>query len=116
MLHFLLPEARVNPDRAKRQPGTFADTGIPLLVEEACRRGLNKKRCRAYLIGGASVAKGEGMEVGKRNTLAARRVLWQHGIFVKKESVGGTEPRTVKFSVESGHTQVSSGRDVLEEL
>ena len=39
MLHFLLPESRVNPDRAKSQPGTFADTGIPRLIQEAMQRG-----------------------------------------------------------------------------
>jgi chemotaxis protein CheD len=116
MLHFLLPEAKVNPERAKRQPGCFADTGIPLMVEAACRQGLNRKRCRAFLVGGASVGTGGGMDVGKRNTLAARRLLWQQGLFVHKESIGGTAARTVTFSVADGHIQVTSGRELLEEL
>lgn len=112
MLHFLLPESRVNPDRAKRQPATFADTGIPMLIEAAVQKGLNKKRCRAHLFGGAAVgAQSGGLDVGKRNGLAARRILWQQGIFIDSEALGGSEPRTVNFSVGDGRIQVSHGRD-----
>lgn len=116
MLHFLLPESRVNPDRAKKQPGTFADTGIPLLIQEAMQRGLNKKRCRAHLFGGAAVGAQGGLDVGKRNSLAARRLLWQHGIFIHAEALGGTDPRTVNFSVADGTYQVSCGRELVQEL
>ena len=116
MLHFLLPESRVNPDRAKKQPGTFADTGIPLLIQEAMQRGLNKKRCRAHLFGGAAVGAQGGLDVGKRNALAARRLLWQHGIFIHAEALGGTDPRTVNFSVADGTYQVSCGRELVQEL
>ncbi len=116
MLHFLLPESRVNPDRAKKQPGTFADTGIPLLIQEAIQRGLNKKRCRAHLFGGAAVGAQGGLDVGTRNALAARRLLWQHGIFIHAEALGGTDPRTVNFSIADGHYQVSCGRELVQEL
>jgi chemotaxis protein CheD len=116
MLHFLLPESRVNPERAKKQPGTFADTGIPLLIKEAIERGLNKKRCRAHLFGGAAVGAQGGLDVGKRNALAARRLLWQHGIFIHAEALGGTDPRTVNFSVADGTYQVSCGRELVQEL
>ena len=116
MLHFLLPESRVNPDRARTQPGTFADTGIPLLIAEAMRHGLNKKRCRAHLFGAASVGVQGGLDIGKRNALAARRLLWQQGIFVHAEALGGTEPRTVNFSVADGQFQVTHGRERVQEL
>ena len=79
MLHFLLPESRVNPERARKQPSTFADTGIPLLIAQAVEQGLNKKRCRAHLF-------------------------------------GGTEPRTVNFSVADGQFQVTHGRERVQEL
>ena len=116
MLHFLLPESRVNPDRAKKQPATFADTGIPLLIQQAMERGLNKKRCRAHLFGGAALGTQGGLDVGKRNALAARRLLWQHGIFIHGEALGGTDPRTVNFSVADGHYQVICGRELVQEL
>ena len=35
MLHFLLPDARINAQRARMQPAAFADLGIPLLFHTA---------------------------------------------------------------------------------
>jgi chemotaxis protein CheD len=113
MLHFLLPESRVNPERARRQPATFADTGIPMLIAEAVQKGLHKKRCKAHLLGGAAVGAHGGLDVGRRNALAARRILWQQGIFIDSEALGGSEPRTVNFSVGDGRIRVSHGRDVI---
>ncbi len=55
MLHFLLPEAKINAERARQQPGAFADTGIPLLFQAAYRAGLYKKRAQVKLVGGAEV-------------------------------------------------------------
>jgi len=115
MLHFLLPEAKLNPERAQRQPAAFADTGIPLLFNGAYARGLSKRRCRVYLLGGANVG-GGGLDIGRRNTLAARRVLWQNGVFVHGEALGGTTVRTVTMSVIDGSVQVSCGRTVIQEL
>jgi chemotaxis protein CheD len=112
MLHFLLPESRVNPERATRQPAAFADTGIPMLIAEAMRKGLRKKRCKAHLLGGAAVGTPGGLDVGRRNALAARRILWQQGIFIDSEALGGSEPRTVNFSIGDGQIQVSHGRDL----
>ena len=42
MLHFLLPDSKLNAERAARQPGTFADTGIPLLFQAAYKAGAVK--------------------------------------------------------------------------
>ncbi len=46
LLHFLLPEASLNMERARKQPATFADSGIALLFQTAYTRGVDKKRCR----------------------------------------------------------------------
>ena len=50
MLHFLLPESKLNAERAARQPGTFADTGIPLLFQAAYKAGAVKARLRAETV------------------------------------------------------------------
>ena len=36
MLHFLLPDSKLNADRARTQPAAFADTGIAMLFHAAC--------------------------------------------------------------------------------
>ena len=35
LLHFMLPESSLNPDRAGQNPFVFADTGIPMLFHAA---------------------------------------------------------------------------------
>ena len=46
---------------------------------------------------------GEGVfNIGKRNLLAARKILWQNGVIVRSEAVGGVVSRTVKLEVGSG--------------
>jgi chemotaxis protein CheD len=117
MLHFLLPEAKLNPERAARQPATFADTGIPLLFQAAYRAGAVKSRLRVQLLGGAAITGGPGgLDVGRRNGLIAKKLLWQNGVLVKGESLGGTDSRTVSLSAAEGRVRVTRGREVVEEL
>lgn len=118
LLHLLLPDSRINPERARQQPAAFADTGIPLLFHTAYAQGLDKKRCRVRLIGGASVAGLPATEaaVGKRNVLAARSLLWKNGVLIEKEVVGGSEARTVTLNVSDGKIRIGSSTRATEEL
>jgi chemotaxis protein CheD len=110
MLHFLLPEARINPERAATHPAVFADTGIPLLFQKAYRHGLVKQRAIVKLVGGADMApSGVAFNTGRRNLLAARSLLWRNGVFIAAEDVGGTDARTVHLSVGDGRLQIFSG-------
>jgi chemotaxis protein CheD len=116
MLHFLLPESGINPQRAGEHPGVFADTGIPLLFQTAYSYGLVKQRAIVKLVGGAEMpqtARG-WFNTGHRNLLAARQMLWRNGVFVAAEDVGGTGARTVHLSVGNGRLQVFSGRSHKE--
>jgi chemotaxis protein CheD len=119
LLHFLLPDSRVNPERAAQQPAAFADTGIPLLFKAAYALGLEKVRCRVSLVGGAEVTAFAGagsLNVGKRNLLAARSILWKNGVLVEGEATGGTTPRSVVLTVAGGRIEVSSGRQIVAVL
>ena len=116
LLHFLLPDSRVNPVRALEQPASFADTGIPLLFQTAYRLGLDKRRCRVQLVGGAETNGGgrDSFNVGKRNVLAARNLLWRSGLMIQAEATGGTVPRTVSIAIDTGRVAVATGREVAE--
>jgi chemotaxis protein CheD len=116
MLHFLLPESRINPARAAERPAAFADTGIPLLFQTAYRHGLIKGRAIVKLVGGAEMppTTGNGFNTGRRNLLAARELLWRNGVFVTAEEVGGTGARTVHMSVDDGRLRIFSGRSNKE--
>jgi len=119
LLHFLLPDAAVNPDRARTQPAAFANTGIPLFFQAAYALGLEKKRCRVRLVGGAEISGLGGansLNVGKRNLLAARNILWRNGVLIESEATGGGIPRSVALRVADGKIDVTSGRDLIHEL
>ena len=117
MLHFLLPEANLNPDRSARQPATFGDTGIPLLFQAAYRAGAVKSRLRVHLLGGAAIAAGPGgLDVGRRNGLIAKQLLWKNGVLVTGEALGGTDSRTVSLYAADGRLVVTRGREVVQEL
>lgn len=112
LLHFLLPDSRINMARAEAQPGAFADTGIPILFQTAYRLGVQKDRCLVRLVGGADVSRTGAnglLNVGKRNVLAARNLLWRNGVLVHRDLVGGSDARTVTMSVGEGWLRVSGG-------
>jgi chemotaxis protein CheD len=122
ILHFMLPDARLSAERARLQPAAFADTGITLLFRAAYELGAQKKRCIVRLAGGAELAAGrpEGsgsiFDVGRRNVLAARGVLWRNGILVNGEMVGGTAARTITMAVADGRVVIKSDGQVVAEL
>lgn len=111
MLHFLLPAANINPERARQQPAVFADTGIPLLFQTAYEYGLTKRRSIVKLVGGADMAQttGPAFNTGRRNALAAKNLLWRNGVFVSGQEVGGTDARTVHLAVADGRLQIFNG-------
>lgn len=119
MLHFLLPDSRINPVRAQQQPATFADLGVPILFQAAYKIGAVKQRCVVKLIGGADVTgvQGQGsLEIGRRNQIAAKNLLWRNGVLVKAERLGGCEPRNVMLSVADGTLRITSGNQLVAEL
>jgi chemotaxis protein CheD len=121
LLHFLLPDSSLNLARAQQEPAVFADTGISLLFHAAYGLGAQKKRCKVLLVGGADIGgHGDGgtdgvFNVGRRNVLAARGVLWRNGVLVEGEDIGGTAPRTLTLGVADGRVTVKTdGRVVAE--
>ena len=119
LIHVLLPDSRINPERALAQPAAFADTGIPLLFRTAYDYGVRKPRVLVRLVGGADVTGiGHGGDgpVGTRNVLAVRALLWKNGVTVQREAVGGTDARTVALEVGDGRIHVRHGRDTVQVL
>jgi chemotaxis protein CheD len=81
----------------------FADTGVPLLFRRAYEYGAEKRRLVVRVAGGAQVMDREGVfNIGKRNYLALRKILWKAGVLVQAEDVGGNASRTVRLEVGSG--------------
>ena len=115
LLHFQLPTSTMDAERAKRQPMMFADSGLESLINEMVARGANKKRLKVKLAGGAKMFEDSStFDIGKRNHTAIRKALWQHGLFVDAEDVGGSTPRTVYVNVTDGKVTLKKGGQTAE--
>ncbi len=109
LLHYLLPDSRQDHQRAAEQPSMYADTGIPHLIRSMERLGANRKQIRVRLAGGAQMVSDTAqLAVGKRNQLAARKLLWQMGVLVEMEAVGGTASRNLGLKVGTGEFWVQT--------
>jgi chemotaxis protein CheD len=109
MLHYQLPSSTLETDRAKEKPFMFADTGMKILMKKLAAMGANKKRMQVKMAGGAAMDTGpQGFDIGKRNHLAIRKILWQNGMFVDGEDVGGTSPRNMYMNMADGSVMIKS--------
>ncbi len=110
MLHFMLPDSGIDPARSKENPYMFADTGIPKLLEAVCGQGANRRRLVAHAAGGASLMDPQAIfDIGKRNTLALRKILWKAGILLAGEAVGGGNSRTIRLEIATGRLWLQEG-------
>lgn len=109
MLHYQLPSSKMDEERARSKPLMFADTGMSLLLNKLTSMGANKKRMHVRLAGGAAMATGpQGFDIGKRNYLAIRKVLWSNGMFINAEDVGGSAARNLYMDMADGTVTVRS--------
>lgn len=102
LLHFMLPDSTIDPAKAKQNPFMFADTGVPLLFHGAYARGADKKRLIVTAAGGAQVLSSELFQIGKRNQLALKKILWRAGVLLHAEDLGGDVSRTVRMENGTG--------------
>jgi len=111
MAHVALPDSSINKAKATEKPGYFADTAIPALLELMSKHGCDKrgKGMVVKLCGGANVMDtNDTFQIGKRNALAIKKVLWSFGMGAVAEDLGGNFSRTVSISVSAGQITLSS--------
>lgn len=103
LLHALLPDSSINPERARGNPFTFVDTGLPALFHAVYALGGVKWRLIVKLAGGAEVFEGNKLfGIGRRNIEAAESILCRNGVVVQGRDVGGKEIRTFRMEMASG--------------
>lgn len=109
ILHYMLPLSTLDPEKARRNPLMFGDSGIPALFQEAYRLGARKERLRIVMAGGANVIAGNhSFDIGNRNIVIARKLFWKNNLLIAAEHVAGNMPRTLFLEVGSGRTWFSS--------
>jgi chemotaxis protein CheD len=114
MLHFQLPSAALSPDRAKESPGTFADTGIPLLFERMYMLGAKKRDIVVKVAGGGSFhGETDTFDIGRRNYTMMRKIFWKNQVLIAAEDIGGNRSRTARLFVDTGQVTIQSGSEVV---
>ena len=109
MLHLLLPSQRFAPRRGPANPAMCADTGIHALFHQLYELGCAKSDLVVKLAGGAHpLDQSDAENMGRRNYLAVRQILWRNGVLIAAESVGGKLYRSVRLSVGTGEFLVTT--------
>jgi len=109
LLHYMLPDSKLDREKAEDRPFVFADTGIPLLFQWAYQHGAVKSRLVVMAVGGAQMLDDNGVfNIGKLNQTAMRKIFWQAGVLVQREEVGGTLSRTVSIEIDTGRVLLRS--------
>jgi chemotaxis protein CheD len=103
MLHLMLPDSSIDGAQGSTRPYMFADTGLPLLFRRTYELGAEKRRMLVRLAGGAQVMDEHGVfDIGRRNQVATRKILWKAGVMIQAEELGGSTSRTIRLEVATG--------------
>lgn len=109
LLHIMLPDSAISPDKSITQPAMFADTGLPLLFRSLHGLKGERARLRLFVAGGASVLCDSGVfKIGERNVKTTLGWLSANGFSVRASAVGGTINRTVHIEVGTGNIELKT--------
>ncbi len=112
MLHYMLPESSLDPEKAKKNPCMFADTGITHLFKSSYQLGAKKENIKVKIVGGAQMLDPNGLfNIGKRNYLAMRKIFWKNNVAIAAEHVGGEVNRTVRLEMDTGRVILKVGTE-----
>lgn len=114
MVHIMLPDStkiRQNQNLLK-----FADTGIEALVEALEKAGLQRKKLKAKIAGGAKMFKFSSDSVvgnvGEKNIIAVREKLDELQIPIIAEDVGENYGRTILFDPQTQELTVTMAGNI----
>ena len=103
IIHYMLPESKLNPEKSKKNPYMFADTGVPLFFKKLYNLGATNKNIVIKAAGGANLLDPtDHFNIGKRNYMVLRKLLWKNRLMVSNESIGGSAYRTIKIDMSTG--------------
>ena len=104
LAHIMLPDS--TQARSAENPAKFANTALPLMLDEMIKIGAVKSRVTAKIAGGAQMFTfanaTDVMRVGERNAEAVRSLLKTMGIRMVADDTGGNYGRTVELKLDTG--------------
>ncbi len=105
MAHIMLPSSSMFMDGTPN-PGKFADTAIPLLIEEIVKLGGEKNGLVVKIIGGAQMFQSNSaaarISIVLQNIIAVERICKKMELYIAAKSVGGSAGKSVIFDLDTG--------------
>ncbi len=110
MAHIALPDSSIDAEMRTKPVGYYADKAIPVLLQKMGALSPSLRKVWIKLVGGAdSNCEEDHFMIGRRNIIAVKRMLWERGMGVIAEDIGGKASRTVEFGISDGSLAVISG-------
>lgn len=110
MAHIMLPSATFS--KIQSNPAKFADTAVPIMLEQMKELGAAQINIFAKIVGGAQMFANILSEplgnIGQRNVLAAKEALAKEKIMLRGEDTGGDCGKSVEFNLQNGEVTVRS--------
>ncbi|KKC46743.1 MULTISPECIES: chemotaxis protein CheD [Paenibacillus] len=119
MAHVMLPNSSIARE-ADFNRAKYADTALPLLIEEMQKAGARLGRLSAKMAGGAqmfaALSANDSLRIGPRNVESCTAVLASYGIPILAEDTGGSYGRTIELDSGTGILHVRSVQQGTKEL
>lgn len=115
IFHAMLPSFQYLKSANVIQPLMFLDIGLPLFFRIAYAAGAKKENLIIKVAGGAAFTEDQDkFQVGKRNLLSLRKMLWQNDLMIHNEEVGGVKPRSLFLELSTGRTWIKTNNELQE--
>lgn len=117
MVHIVLPDSYGEPEQDQ---GKYADTGVPLLLNQMIDAGALKSRIIVKIAGGARMSRAKGIgdafRIGERNAEAVQTALDNCSLSIKATDTGGHHGRTMRFYLDTERTEVTTHVKEIRDL
>jgi chemotaxis protein CheD len=109
LLHIMLPDSKINAEKAVSMPAMFVDTGVPRLFHAVYNLGGDRRRVVVKVAGGAQLLDEHGVfDIGKRNLEAFTALQAYNGYAAQAQNVGGMSSRTLRLDLTTGDVTIKS--------
>lgn len=107
LIHCLLPDSSIAREEIQK-PAMYVDTGLARLFNELKSRQSNPKDwiLKAAGCGEPSDSLKDHFNIGNRNFIMLKKILWKEGLMLSGKCIGGNTPKSLFLDMETGETQV----------
>ncbi len=115
MLHVMLPDSTISPQKAQNQPFIFADTGITKFLSSLKSFDIDEDSLKVVIAGGANIMnENDAFRIGDKNVDSVKKQLQLNNLKLIDESLGGLSNRTLHFSMKNAVLSIKTPDKQLE--